>query len=196
VAAPEELGLDPKNINIPSSATDNADHSGRREVPAQTPTARASSCRADWICLDRSNARTRRDMVATDGQKLTLGDTTLTLYLTPGHTAGNHLDADPCERPGRPQCGAEWGGTAFNFGPIAKASILYRHRQSDSSDSRPPVRRRRDHFESQIYMTDRNQTAAACQAEGGRSESDVVGTRVSRYLKVAGSARLRVDAID
>jgi len=40
--------------------------------------------------LDRSNGtkQTRRDMVATDGQKLTLGDTTLTLYLTPGHTAG------------------------------------------------------------------------------------------------------------
>ena len=27
-------------------------------------------------------------MVATDGQKLTLGDTTMTLYVTPGHTLG------------------------------------------------------------------------------------------------------------
>ena len=27
-------------------------------------------------------------MVATDGMKLTLGDTTLTMYLTPGHTLG------------------------------------------------------------------------------------------------------------
>ena len=33
-------------------------------------------------------------MVATDGMKLTLGDTTLTLYITPGHTLGTHLDAD------------------------------------------------------------------------------------------------------
>ena len=31
----------------------------------------------------------RRDLVATDGQRLTLGDTTLTLYLTPGHTPGH-----------------------------------------------------------------------------------------------------------
>jgi metallo-beta-lactamase class B len=27
-------------------------------------------------------------MVATDGQKLTLGDTTVTMYFTPGHTPG------------------------------------------------------------------------------------------------------------
>ena len=36
-------------------------------------------------------------MVATDGQKLTLGDTTLTLYITPGHTLGHALDADSGE---------------------------------------------------------------------------------------------------
>ena len=29
-----------------------------------------------------------KDIVATDGMKLTLGDTTLTLYVTPGHTPG------------------------------------------------------------------------------------------------------------
>ena len=44
---------------------------------------------ADWDLLDRSNGtKPKRDMVATDGQKLTLGDTTLTLYITPGHTLG------------------------------------------------------------------------------------------------------------
>ena len=44
---------------------------------------------ADWDLLDRSAARKpARDMVATDGQKLTLGDTTLTMYITPGHTPG------------------------------------------------------------------------------------------------------------
>ena len=30
----------------------------------------------------------KRDMDVTDGQKLTLGDTTVTLVLTPGHTPG------------------------------------------------------------------------------------------------------------
>ena len=46
---------------------------------------------ADWDLLDAARAdfpKPRRDMVATDGQKLTLGDTTLTLHITPGHTLG------------------------------------------------------------------------------------------------------------
>ena len=45
---------------------------------------------ADWDVLGRSNEpsklKPRKDMVATDGMKLTLGDTALTLYVTPGHT--------------------------------------------------------------------------------------------------------------
>ena len=43
---------------------------------------------ADWDLLDANVPTPKRDMVATDGQKLTLGDTTLTMYFTPGHTPG------------------------------------------------------------------------------------------------------------
>ena len=39
--------------------------------------------------IDRlGGTKPARDMVATDGQTLTLGDTTITLYVTPGHTPG------------------------------------------------------------------------------------------------------------
>jgi metallo-beta-lactamase class B len=60
-------------------------------------------------------------MVATDGQKLTLGDTTLTLYLTPGHTLGTISTLIPVKDNGVPHLAAEWGGTAFNWvaGPAA-----------------------------------------------------------------------------
>ena len=54
-------------------------------------------------------------MVATDGQKLTLGDTTLTLYLTPGHTLGTISTLIPVKDGGTPHLVAEWGGTAFNW---------------------------------------------------------------------------------
>ena len=57
----------------------------------------------------------KRDIVATDGQKLTLGDTTLTLYLTPGHTPGTISTLVPVKDGGRPHLAAAWGGTAFNF---------------------------------------------------------------------------------
>jgi len=54
-------------------------------------------------------------MAATDGQKLTLGDTTLTLYLTPGHTLGTISTLIPVKDGGKPHVVAEWGGTAFNW---------------------------------------------------------------------------------
>ena len=54
-------------------------------------------------------------MVATDGMKLKLGDTTLTLYLTPGHTLGTISTLIPVKDNGTPHLVAEWGGTAFNW---------------------------------------------------------------------------------
>jgi len=43
---------------------------------------------SDWDFLAKDNSpakvKPKKDMVATDGQKLTLGDTTVTLYSTPG----------------------------------------------------------------------------------------------------------------
>ncbi|PYS37884.1 MAG: MBL fold metallo-hydrolase, partial [Acidobacteria bacterium] len=57
----------------------------------------------------------KRDMVAADGQRLTLGDTTLTLYLTPGHTLGTISTLIPVKDNGKPHLAAEWGGTGFNW---------------------------------------------------------------------------------
>ena len=54
-------------------------------------------------------------MVATDGQKLTLGDTTLTMYITPGHTLGTISTLIPVKDHGTPHVAAHWGGTAFNW---------------------------------------------------------------------------------
>jgi metallo-beta-lactamase class B len=48
-------------------------------------------------------------------QTLTLGDTTLTMYLTPGHTPGTISTIIPVKDNGRSHVMAEWGGTAFNF---------------------------------------------------------------------------------
>jgi len=57
-----------------------ADHSGGAKYLQDRFNARVILAAADWDLLDKSTGtRPRRDMVATDGQKLTLGDTTLTL---------------------------------------------------------------------------------------------------------------------
>jgi len=54
-------------------------------------------------------------MVATDGMKLTLGDTTLTMYITPGHTLGTISTLIPVKDKGQSHLAAAWGGTAFNW---------------------------------------------------------------------------------
>ena len=69
---------------------------------------------ADWNVLEKSDEpneiKPKRDMVATDGMKLTLGDTTLTLYLTPGHTPGTISVLVPLKDGNERHVGAVWGG--------------------------------------------------------------------------------------
>jgi metallo-beta-lactamase class B len=57
----------------------------------------------------------RKDVVATDGEKLALGDTTLTLYVTPGHTPGTLSMLIPLKEGSQRHVGAMWGGVGFNF---------------------------------------------------------------------------------
>ena len=54
-----------------------------------------------------------RDMDITDGQKLTLGNTTLTFYITPGHTPGTVSMLVPVTDNGRPHLLSFWGGSAI-----------------------------------------------------------------------------------
>ena len=112
----KKLGLDPATIKYAIVSHGHGDHSGGAKF-LQDSSARASSCRQPTgICSTAAPARSRRrDMVATDGMKLTLGDTTLTLYITPGHTLGTISTLIPVKDNGQPHLAAEWGGTAFNW---------------------------------------------------------------------------------
>ena len=85
----EEARLDPAQIKYAIVSHGHGDHSGGAKFLQDTFGTRIILSAADWDLLDRSTGtKPKRDMVATDGQKLTLGDTTLTLYITPGHTLG------------------------------------------------------------------------------------------------------------
>jgi metallo-beta-lactamase class B len=54
-----------------------------------------------------------RDMDITDGQKLTLGNTTLTFYITPGHTPGTVSMLVPVTDHGQQHLLSFWGGSAI-----------------------------------------------------------------------------------
>ena len=112
----KKMGLDPKTIKYAIVSHGHSDHSGGAKFLQDTYGARIILSAADWDLLDRSTGtRQKRDMVATDGMKLTLGDTTLTLYLTPGHTLGTISTLIPVKDNGTSHLVAYWGGTAFNW---------------------------------------------------------------------------------
>jgi metallo-beta-lactamase class B len=114
------LGLDPADIRYVVISHAHLDHAGGAKLLQDRFGARVLMGEADWDLLDRQNPawKPRRDMVVTDGQQLTLGDLTLTFYVTPGHTLGTISTVVRSVRDGgRPHVAAAWGGTAFNFGP-------------------------------------------------------------------------------
>jgi metallo-beta-lactamase class B len=112
----KKMGLDPSDIKYVVVSHGHSDHSGGAKYLQDRFNARVILAAADWDLLDKSTqTRPRRDMVATNGQKLTLGDTTLTLYHTPGHTLGTLSTLIPVKDQGRPHLAASWGGTAFNW---------------------------------------------------------------------------------
>jgi metallo-beta-lactamase class B len=123
-------------------------------------------------------------MEATDGQKLTLGDTTLTLYITPGHTAGTISTLIPVKDNGRPHLAAEWGGTVIS--PSSPVEMLQAYIKS--------ARRFRDLASgSDVILT--NHTAfdgtlaknvALLSRKPGDPSPWIVGkATVERYLTVA-----------
>ena len=123
----KKLGLDPAQLKYVIVSHGHGDHSGGAKFLQDRFGARVILSAEDWDLLDRSrnnpNAQPapRRDMVATDGMKLTLGDTTITMYITPGHTLGTISTLIPVKDKGQSHLAAAWGGTAFNWvaGPAA-----------------------------------------------------------------------------
>jgi metallo-beta-lactamase class B len=112
------LGLDPRQIKYVLVSHGHRDHVGGAKLLQDRFGAHVVMSAADWdLVLDGKEAypKPKRDMIATDGQKLTLGDTSLTLYLTPGHTPGTISTLIPVKDQGRPHLAAQWGGTGFNF---------------------------------------------------------------------------------
>jgi metallo-beta-lactamase class B len=111
------LGLDPAQIKYVIVSHAHGDHVGGARL-LQDRGAHIVMSAADWDLMDRAQvnfAKPKRDVVATDGQKLTLGDTTLTMYITPGHTLGTISTLIPVRDGRTMHLAAYWGGTAFNW---------------------------------------------------------------------------------
>src|SRR3984893_7853879 len=114
------FGLDPANIKYAIIVRSHSDQSwGINALKKIVPSARVIMSEGEWDFLanDNSPAKVKptKDMVAKDGQKLTLGDTTVTLYSTPGASAGNLSIVFPVKDGGQRHLAAMIGGTTMNL---------------------------------------------------------------------------------
>ena len=113
------LGLDPAAVKYVIISHAHGDHDQGAALLQSRYGAKVVMGAPDW---DTTAARTsypgglaKRDIDAMDGQKLDLGDTSVTLITTPGHTLGTLSLLFPVKDHGRTLMVAYSGGTAFNF---------------------------------------------------------------------------------
>ncbi len=111
-----KLGMDPADIKYVVVAHGHADHVGGAKFLQDTFGARIVMGEEDWQLVESGDAswKPRRDIVATDGMELKLGDTTVRLVHTPGHTPGTFSSIFPVRDNGRQHMAVLWGGTMFN----------------------------------------------------------------------------------
>ena len=119
-----KLGLDPAQIRYVIVTHGHGDHYGGASYLAQKYRARVVMSEADWTMTETRlefatpiwGAPPKRDIPVKDGDRITLGDTSVTLYLTPGHTMGTISPVFDVSAGGRKHRAMLWGGTGFNFG--------------------------------------------------------------------------------
>lgn len=116
----QKLGLDPKNIKYVLISHAHGDHIGGAEMLQTRYGPKVVMGGPDWDTVEKFPNRyktmaPRRDIVATDGMKITLGGQTVTIWLTPGHTPGTMSYTFTAMDRGKPINVAYSGGTAFNF---------------------------------------------------------------------------------
>lgn len=122
------LGIDPSTIKYVVVTHAHGDHYGGVEYLVPRYQSAVVASEIDWQQLAGKlefnsphwgpvpTFNKKRDLRLKDGDKVTLGDTSVTAYVTPGHTLGTITPVFEVKSGGRTHKALLWGGTAFNFG--------------------------------------------------------------------------------
>lgn len=124
VANMTALGLDPKRIRIILITHNHLDHFGGAAYLKALSGARIGMSREDWEGdpkWGKLPVKSGNDFFLTDGQKISLGDRTLTVLMTPGHTPGTVSLLFPVTDKGVPHMASLFGGQGS---PRDVASLL------------------------------------------------------------------------
>ena len=127
-----QLGLDPRDVKYVLISHAHGDHDQGAALLQGRYGAKVVMGAADWDSTLQRPATAaggvpKRDIaVGAEGQKITLGDTTVDIIATPGHTQGTLSYLFPVKDGGRTLMVAYSGGTAFNFPRQAENFAIYR----------------------------------------------------------------------
>ena len=115
----KKLGLNPADIKYVLVSHAHTDHIGGAKYLQDHFGARIVMSKEDWDLADRSipeRIRPKREIEAKDGDTLTLGDATIRMYITPGHTPGTVSSIYTVKDRGTTHTVATWGGTTIQGG--------------------------------------------------------------------------------
>jgi metallo-beta-lactamase class B len=113
----KKLGLDPRQVKYVIISHAHGDHDEGARLFQDRYGAHVVMGAADWDGLDKAadipGGKPKRDMVGADGQVISLGDVSVTLVSTPGHTPGTLSMIFTVKDHGKPVTVAYSGGTAI-----------------------------------------------------------------------------------
>jgi metallo-beta-lactamase class B len=136
-----KLKLNPRDIKYVLISHAHGDHDQGAALLQSRYGAKVVMGEADWASTLQRPATAaggvpKRDVsVGADGTTLTLGDTTIQVVATPGHTLGTLSYIFPVKDGGRRVMVAYSGGTAFNFPRQAETFAVYRDSQRRLADA-------------------------------------------------------------
>ena len=124
----KNVGLDPAQIKYIILGHGHNDHTGGASYLQTKYSPKVLMAAPDWEMVARNNRPDRpqpkRDMDLADGQKLTLGDTTVTLVQLPGHTPGTVGMILPAKYQGRTHSAMIMSGTQM---PTPQSLAAFEH---------------------------------------------------------------------
>ena len=210
-AAPDEiadgmrkLGLDVNRVRYVVISHAHGDHDGGAKfLQDKMPKARLVYGGPDWDAVDKSSNRPggkpKRDLVGDDGMKLTVGDASVQIVTTPGHTAGTLSFLFEVKDNGKPLRVAYVGGTAIPFDGTAAyydgyIASVRKMAKSAADFGATVLLSNHTEFDNGYYKAH----TAANRKQGEANPFDVGRDAVGRYFAVVdectSAAKLRASA--